>query len=87
MEWLRSSHAISANGTEGKSHATIRVRWRGTVEPGDELQLFGLLGPIAPPRNPGELICDPILPSRYSSGVVVRYPRTPHFSPHHSNQF
>jgi competence protein ComEC len=52
--FLLRLHTIAADGAEQESHATIRARWRGTVEPGDELQLFGLIGPIAPPRNPGE---------------------------------
>ena len=42
---------------EGKIHpttATWFVRWGATPEFGDELTLFGIAEPIAPPRNPGE---------------------------------
>ena len=73
--FLLRLHAISADRTEQKSHATIRVRWRGTVEPGDELQLFGLLGPIAPPRNPGEFDMRSYLARRdIRQELFVRYP-------------
>ena len=73
--FLLRLHAISVDGTEEKSHATIRVRWRGTVEPGDELQLFGLLGPIAPPRNPGEFDMRSYLARRdIRQELFVRYP-------------
>ena len=51
------------------------MRWRGTVEPGDELQLFGLLGPIAPPRNPGEFDMRSYLARRdIRQDLFVRYP-------------
>src|SRR5205085_1032998 len=42
---------------EGKTEAgtaTILVRWRANPNFGDELQLFGMATPLAPPRNPGE---------------------------------
>ena len=42
---------------EGKSESTganWQVRWKGAPEFGDELKLFGIAEPIAPPRNPGE---------------------------------
>ncbi len=37
-----------------ESDATIFVRWRGQAQFGDELQLFGVIEPIEPPRNPGQ---------------------------------
>ncbi len=36
------------------SRATILARWKGEVQFGDELQLFGVAQPIDGPRNPGE---------------------------------
>lgn len=36
------------------STAPVFVRWRGNPELGDELKLFGIIEPVAPPRNPGE---------------------------------
>ncbi len=33
---------------------TITARWPGTPVYGDELQLFGVIQPVPPPRNPGE---------------------------------
>ena len=72
--FLLRLHTIYAEGAEEESHATIRVRWRGTVEPGDELQLFGLMGPIAPPRNPGEFDMRSYLARRdVRQDLFVRY--------------
>jgi ComEC/Rec2-related protein len=42
---------------EGKSESTRaiwQVRWKSAPKFGDELRLFGIAEPIAPPRNPGE---------------------------------
>ena len=36
------------------SDATIFVRWRGRPSFGDQLKLFGVIEPVAPPRNPGQ---------------------------------
>jgi competence protein ComEC len=46
--------SIELADTIVSSRATCLVRWRGTAEFGDELKLFGIAEPIAPPRNPGE---------------------------------
>ena len=45
---------IGSETEERPSPATIFVRSRAPAEFGDELQLFGILGPVPPPRNPGE---------------------------------
>src|SRR2546422_3233951 len=46
--------ALEVAGERRPSGATIFVRWRGTAQFGDELQLFGIAEPISAPRNPGE---------------------------------
>ncbi len=46
--------ALEVAGESRSSSATIFVRWRGTAQFGDELQLFGIAEPISAPRNPGE---------------------------------
>lgn len=46
--------SAALQGQERKCHATISARWRGDVQFGDELQLFGAIQPIEGPRNPGE---------------------------------
>lgn len=52
--FLLRLNTIAAEEKEQKCRATVRVRWREAVELGDQLQLFGTISPIAPPRNPGE---------------------------------
>jgi competence protein ComEC len=53
--FLLQLESVEFAGKRETSHATLFVRWRGTANFGDELQLFGMAEPIAPPRNPGEL--------------------------------
>ncbi|MEY2480652.1 MAG: competence protein ComEC [Verrucomicrobiota bacterium] len=53
--FLLQLDSIEFEGRGETSRATLFVRWRGSVEFGDELQLFGMAEPIEPPRNPGEL--------------------------------
>jgi competence protein ComEC len=45
---------IESEAGKQSSKATIFVRSRAPAEFGDELQLFGVAGPVRPPRNPGE---------------------------------
>lgn len=52
--FLLKLRVISMEDKEIATDATVFARWRGHVELGDELQLFGTLAPVAPPRNPGE---------------------------------
>ena len=52
--FLFKLETIGSEADQRPSRATIFVRSRATSEFGDELQLFGVLEPIAPPRNPGE---------------------------------
>jgi len=55
--------------------ATVRVRWKGNPQFGDELQLRGLIEPILPARNPGVFDLRSYLARQgvYQS-VFVRYP-------------
>src|SRR5256714_7311325 len=46
--------SIEFEGRIERTNATLFVPWRGKPELGEELKLFGIAEPIAPPRNPGE---------------------------------
>src|SRR5438105_317171 len=46
--------SIELEGQTKVLGATMSVRWRGGPAFGDELRLFGMAVPVAPPRNPGE---------------------------------
>ena len=52
--FLLELESIEYEGKRHRSNATLLVRWRGNPEFGDELKLFGVAEPIAPPRNLGE---------------------------------
>src|SRR5256714_1214693 len=52
--FLFELESIEFGGKTEPAIATFLVRWRGSAEFGDELRLFGVAEPIAPPRNPGE---------------------------------
>ena len=52
--FLLKLHSIELEGQCQPASATWSVSWRGTTEFGDELKLFGMAEPIAPPRNPGQ---------------------------------
>jgi competence protein ComEC len=57
------------------SNASVLVRWRRTPNMGDELELFGTLQPIEPPRNPGEFDMRAYLMRRgVKQTLIVRYP-------------
>jgi competence protein ComEC len=45
---------IGSETAQRGSSATILVRSRASAEFGDELQIFGMAGPVSPPRNPGQ---------------------------------
>jgi ComEC/Rec2-related protein len=66
---------ITRDGQTRQTDATILARWLGDVRYGDELQLFGVIGPVEPPRNPGEFDMRDYLARRDVRHVlVVRYP-------------
>jgi ComEC/Rec2-related protein len=52
--FLLKLRSIEFEGNIESTRAVWQVRWKGTPEFGDELKLFGIAEPIAPPRNPGE---------------------------------
>jgi ComEC/Rec2-related protein len=52
--FLLKLRSIEFEGKTESTRAVWQVRWKGTPEFGDELKLFGIAEPIAPPRNPGE---------------------------------
>jgi competence protein ComEC len=52
--FLLKLKSIEFEGQSRPCGTTLSVRWRGNPEFGDELRLFGIAGPIEPPRNPGE---------------------------------
>jgi ComEC/Rec2-related protein len=53
---------------------TVRVRWKGNPQFGDELSLRGLIEPIAPARNPGVFDLRRYLARRdVYQGIFVRY--------------
>ena len=52
--FLFELETIGSEKDQRSSQATIFVRSRASAEFGDEIQLFGVLEPISPPRNPGE---------------------------------
>jgi ComEC/Rec2-related protein len=63
------------DGVRKPSNATLLARYRGDVQYGDELQLFGSAYPIEGPRNPGEFDMRAYLARReIHHSLVVRYP-------------
>jgi competence protein ComEC len=52
--FLLKLKSIEFGGQKQSTRAVWQVRWKGTLEFGDELKLFGIAEVIAPPRNPGE---------------------------------
>ncbi len=73
--FLLQLHSIQLEGNTEPSEATVFVRWRGPVEFGDELQLFGIAEPIGPPRNPGEFDMQSYLKRQdVLESLTVHYP-------------
>jgi competence protein ComEC len=67
--------SIEFEGETQPTNAKLLVRWRGNPEFGDELKLFGIAEPIAPPRNPGEFDMRSYLARQdVRRGLLVRYP-------------
>ncbi len=54
VSFLFELKTIGSETEQQKSRATIYVRSRAPAEFGDELQIFGMAGPVSPPRNPGQ---------------------------------
>ena len=54
---------------------TVRVRWKGNTQLGDQIQLRGMIEPIPPPRNPGVFNLRAYLARRdVYNGLFARYP-------------
>ncbi len=52
--FLLQLSSIEFEGKTEPEKASILVRWNGEAQFGDEVNLFGVIEPIGPPRNPGE---------------------------------
>jgi ComEC/Rec2-related protein len=52
--FLLKLKSVDLEGETLSTTATFLVRWRGQASIADELKLFGIAEPVAPPRNPGE---------------------------------
>lgn len=73
--FLLKLSSITLDGEQRGADATIWAHWRGKVRFGDELQLFGVLAPTEPPRNPGEFDMRRYLARQdVHRALVVRYP-------------
>src|SRR6266704_5718484 len=73
--FLLKLDSIEFEGRKQLTRATWQVRWRGNPGFGDELRLFGIAEPIAPPRNPGEFDMRSYLARRDVLRILfVRYP-------------
>src|SRR5713226_5138759 len=73
--FLFNLESIQFEGKTRPTYATLLVRWRGNPEFGDELKLFGIAEPIAPPRNPGEFDTRSYLARQdVRRSLFVRYP-------------
>src|SRR5438477_2731933 len=73
--FLFKLESIEFEGMTRETQATLLVRWRDNPEFGDELKLFGIAEPIAPPRNPGEFDMRSYLARQdVRRSLFVRYP-------------
>jgi competence protein ComEC len=73
--FLMRLHLAKIAGQNFETNATVFVRWRGRLNVGDELALFGTFQPIEPPRNPGEFDMRAYLARRDVKNLfIVRYP-------------
>src|SRR5947208_3012914 len=51
--FLLKLKSIELEGKTESTRAVWQVRWKGAPEFGDEVKIFGIAEPMAPPRNPG----------------------------------
>jgi competence protein ComEC len=72
--FLFKVESLEFEGETRSTSASLFVRWRGNLEFGDELKLFGIAEPIEPPRNPGEFDMRSYLARQdVRRGLFVRY--------------
>lgn len=68
-------HWIEGDAVRRPSDAKILARWKGQVQFGDEVQLFGVIQPVDGPRNPGEFEMRAYLARHDIRHVLIaRYP-------------
>jgi len=68
-------HSVEFETETFPTNASVLVRWHRTPSIGDEVELFGTLQPVEPPRNPGEFDARAYL-NRHGVNqlLIVRYP-------------
>ena len=73
--FLLRLQTIDFRGWPEACPVTVRVRWKGNPQFGDELRLRGILESIPPPRNPGVFDLRAYLARRdIYHGIFARYP-------------
>jgi ComEC/Rec2-related protein len=73
--FLLKLESVQLEGRQQSTRAVWQVRWRDSLEFGDELKLFGKAEVIAPRRNPGEFDMRAYLVRRDVRRILfVRYP-------------
>ena len=73
--FLLRLYSIELDGQRQSCAATLRARWKGTPELGDEIRLTGIAEPISPPRNPGVFDFRAYLARQdVFDSIFVRYP-------------
>jgi competence protein ComEC len=73
--FLLQLDSIELDGRRESCAATLRARWKGNPELGDEVRLTGVAETVSPPRNPGLFDLRAYLARRdVFDGIFVRYP-------------
>jgi competence protein ComEC len=73
--FLLQLDSIELDGRRESCAATLRARWKGNPELGDEVRLTGVAETVSPPRNPGVFDLRAYLARRdVFDGIFVRYP-------------
>jgi competence protein ComEC len=73
--FLLHLNSIELDGRRESCAATLRARWKGNPELGDEVRLTGIAETVSPPRNPGVFDLRAYLARRdVFDGIFARYP-------------
>jgi len=73
--FLLQLDSIELDGRRESCAATLRARWKGNPELGDEVRLTGIAETVSPPRNPGVFDLRAYLARRdVFDGIFARYP-------------